>query len=225
MRQLPCSERRCDKRLFIRLGGGVTGDECIHRSGLSPYLQVLRARTLQPSLKDVNKRGRVVDAGEVRDKSLQRHQIEGKQLTDGRKEDQRPHLRNPSAASWIFSWRGRDQQSILRGSFVKTTPTQVDHGGGALADRGAATALDHDLRCAGFVGCCRPYIVGYQRAGRGLPVALPEAALPPTASRRLRAGVGDRVGRLIARWPSFMHVSVYLEAESPKLVHVFHKTF
>ena len=117
MRQLPCSERRCDKRLFIRLGGGVTGDECIHRSGLSPYLQVLRARTLQPSLKDVNKRGRVVDAGEVRDKSLQRHQIEGKQLTDGRKEDQRPHLRNPSAASWIFSWRGRDQQSIFEGIF------------------------------------------------------------------------------------------------------------
>ena len=96
----------------------------------------------------------------------------------------------------------------------------------ALADRPAARALDHDLRCAGFVGCCRPYIAGHQRAGtcRGLPLALPEAALPPKAPLP-RLFAGDRVGRLIARWPSFMHVSVYLEAESPKLVHVFHKTF
>ena len=58
------------------------------------------------------------------------------------------------------------------------------------------------------------------------PFFSPSSSVPcATASRRLRAGVGDRVGRLIARWPSFMHVSVYLEAESPKLVHVFHKTF
>ena len=35
------------------------------------------------------------------------------------------------------------------------------------------------------------------------------------ALRHLRAGGGDCFGRLIARWSSFMHVSVYLEAESP----------
>ena len=36
------------------------------------------------------------------------------------------------------------------------------------------------------------------------------------ALRHLRAGAGggDCVGRSIARWSSFMHVSVYLEAES-----------
>ena len=33
------------------------------------------------------------------------------------------------------------------------------------------------------------------------------------ALRHLRAGGGDCFGRLIARWSSFMHVSVYLEAE------------
>ena len=31
------------------------------------------------------------------------------------------------------------------------------------------------------------------------------------ALRHLRAGGGDCFGRLIARWSSFMHVSVYLE--------------
>ena len=35
------------------------------------------------------------------------------------------------------------------------------------------------------------------------------------ALRHLRAGGGDCAGRSIARWSSFMHVSVYLEAESP----------
>ena len=37
------------------------------------------------------------------------------------------------------------------------------------------------------------------------------------ALRHLRAGGGDCFGRLIARWSSFMHVSVYvyLEADSP----------
>ena len=35
------------------------------------------------------------------------------------------------------------------------------------------------------------------------------------ALRHLRAGGSDCVGRSIARWSSFMHVSVYLEAESP----------
>ena len=42
--------------------------------------------------------------------------------------------------------------------------------------------------------------------------------------RHLRAGVGDCVGRSIARWSSFMHVSVYLEAESPCQFPVFQTT-
>ena len=44
------------------------------------------------------------------------------------------------------------------------------------------------------------------------------------ALRHLRAGGGDCVGRLIARWSSFMHVSVYLEAESPCQFPVFQTT-
>ena len=41
-----------------------------------------------------------------------------------------------------------------------------------------------------------------------------------------RAGGGDCAGRSIARWPSFMHmhVSVYLEAESPCQFPVFQTT-
>ena len=42
--------------------------------------------------------------------------------------------------------------------------------------------------------------------------------------RHLRAGGGDCVGRSIARWSSFMHVSVYLEAESPCQFPVFQTT-
>ena len=42
--------------------------------------------------------------------------------------------------------------------------------------------------------------------------------------RHLRAGVGDCVGRSIARWSSFMHVSVYLEAEPPCQFPVFQTT-
>ena len=44
------------------------------------------------------------------------------------------------------------------------------------------------------------------------------------ALRHLRAGGGGCVGRLIARWSSFMHVSVYLEAESPCQFPVFQTT-
>ena len=44
------------------------------------------------------------------------------------------------------------------------------------------------------------------------------------ALRHLRAGGGDCFGRLIARWSSFMHVSVYLEAESPCQFPVFQTT-
>ena len=44
------------------------------------------------------------------------------------------------------------------------------------------------------------------------------------ALRHLRAGGGDCVGRSIARWSSFMHVSVYLEAESPCQFPVFQTT-
>ena len=44
------------------------------------------------------------------------------------------------------------------------------------------------------------------------------------ALRHLRAGGGDCVGRLIARWSSFMHVSVYLEAEPPCQLPVFQTT-
>ena len=46
------------------------------------------------------------------------------------------------------------------------------------------------------------------------------------ALRHLRAGGGDCAGRSIARWPSFMHmhVSVYLEAESPCQFPVFQTT-
>ena len=44
------------------------------------------------------------------------------------------------------------------------------------------------------------------------------------ALRHLRAGGGDCFGRLIARWSSFMHVSVYLEAESPCQFPVFQAT-
>ena len=40
----------------------------------------------------------------------------------------------------------------------------------------------------------------------------------------MRAGGGDCVGRSIARWSSFMHVSVYLEAESPCQFPVFQTT-
>ena len=40
----------------------------------------------------------------------------------------------------------------------------------------------------------------------------------------LRAGGGDCFGRLIARWSSFMHVSVYLEAEPPCQFPVFQTT-
>ena len=42
--------------------------------------------------------------------------------------------------------------------------------------------------------------------------------------RHLRAGGGDCVGRSIARWSSFMHVSVYLEAEPPCQFPVFQTT-
>jgi hypothetical protein len=42
--------------------------------------------------------------------------------------------------------------------------------------------------------------------------------------RHLRAGGGDCVGRSVARWSSFMHVSVYLEAESPCQFPVFQTT-
>ena len=42
--------------------------------------------------------------------------------------------------------------------------------------------------------------------------------------RHLRAGGGDCAGRSIARWSSFMHVSVYLEAESPCQFPVFQTT-
>ena len=42
--------------------------------------------------------------------------------------------------------------------------------------------------------------------------------------RHLRAGGGDCVGRSIARWSSFMHVSVYLKAESPCQFPVFQTT-
>ena len=42
--------------------------------------------------------------------------------------------------------------------------------------------------------------------------------------RHLRAGGGGCVGRSIARWSSFMHVSVYLEAESPCQFPVFQTT-
>ena len=44
------------------------------------------------------------------------------------------------------------------------------------------------------------------------------------ALRHLRAGGGDCVGRSVARWSSFMHVSVYLEAESPCQFPVFQTT-
>ena len=44
------------------------------------------------------------------------------------------------------------------------------------------------------------------------------------ALRHLRAGGGDCVGRSIARWSSFMHVSVNLEAESPCQFPVFQTT-
>ena len=44
------------------------------------------------------------------------------------------------------------------------------------------------------------------------------------ALRHLRAGGGECFGRLIARWSSFMHVSVYLEAESPCQFPVFQTT-
>ena len=44
------------------------------------------------------------------------------------------------------------------------------------------------------------------------------------ALRHLRAGGGDCFGRLIARWSSFMHVSVYLEAEPPCQFPVFQTT-
>ena len=44
------------------------------------------------------------------------------------------------------------------------------------------------------------------------------------ALRHLRAGGGDCVGRSIARWSSFMHVSVYLEAEPPCQFPVFQTT-
>ena len=44
------------------------------------------------------------------------------------------------------------------------------------------------------------------------------------ALRHLRAGGGDCVGRSIVRWSSFMHVSVYLEAESPCQFPVFQTT-
>ena len=40
----------------------------------------------------------------------------------------------------------------------------------------------------------------------------------------MRAGGGDCFGRLIARWSSFMHVSVYLEAEPPCQFPVFQTT-
>ena len=43
-------------------------------------------------------------------------------------------------------------------------------------------------------------------------------------SKRQKAGGGDCFGRLIARWSSFMHVSVYLEAESPCQFPVFQTT-
>ena len=42
--------------------------------------------------------------------------------------------------------------------------------------------------------------------------------------RHLREGGGDCVGRSIARWSSFMHVSVYLEAEPPCQFPVFQTT-
>ena len=42
--------------------------------------------------------------------------------------------------------------------------------------------------------------------------------------RHLRAGGGDCAGRSIARWSSFMHVSVYLEAEPPCQFPVFQTT-
>ena len=42
--------------------------------------------------------------------------------------------------------------------------------------------------------------------------------------RHLRAGGGDCAGRSIARWSSFMHVSVNLEAESPCQFPVFQTT-
>ena len=42
--------------------------------------------------------------------------------------------------------------------------------------------------------------------------------------RHLRAGGGGCVGRSIARWSSFMHVSVYLEAEPPCQFPVFQTT-
>ena len=42
--------------------------------------------------------------------------------------------------------------------------------------------------------------------------------------RPLRAGVGDCAGRLIAGWSSFMHVSVYLETESPSQPPYFKNT-
>ena len=44
------------------------------------------------------------------------------------------------------------------------------------------------------------------------------------ALRHLRAGGGDCVGRSIARWSSFMHVSVYLEEEPPCQFPVFQTT-
>ena len=51
----------------------------------------------------------------------------------------------------------------------------------------------------------------------------------PSRARReahesLERGGGDCAGRSIARWSSFMHVSVYLEAESPCQFPVFQTT-